>query len=165
MISARDVARVAAVAAVLMVAWVLLLTGTALGEPGDLLQTFVNPGAASFGYAAASVGDKVVVGAPHSNAAFIFDASTGKLDGRNVYIIKAELLLPFNNMLYVGSATNSNVTYFISKDLLLPLRVEYKSQRTSEKGSIFNSTTTKIFKNFNSKFNIELPEEALTATG
>jgi hypothetical protein len=60
-------------------AWVLLLTGTALAEPGDLLQTFVNPGAARFGYAVASVGDKVVVGAPNSSAAFIFDASTGNL--------------------------------------------------------------------------------------
>ena len=79
MISVRGVARVVVVAAVLMVAWVLLLTGTALAAPGDLLQTFVNPGAASFGYAVASVGDKVVVGAPHSNAAFIFDASTGNL--------------------------------------------------------------------------------------
>jgi hypothetical protein len=60
-------------------ACVLLLTGTALAAPGDLLQTFANPGGAGFGYAVASVGDKVVVGAPNSSAAYIFNASTGNL--------------------------------------------------------------------------------------
>jgi len=67
-----------------MLASVIMGGFTAVGDPGDLLQTFVNPSPAlypRFGEGVGALGENVLVGGsnPNGGAAYLFDSKTGNL--------------------------------------------------------------------------------------